>query len=77
MGRLVHVSVAVETVEDWMVLASGSFGFPSSEVTRHPSLGRPALRAERDLPYRTHPGGEPELEDFMQALEGTQRPVAR
>ncbi len=51
-GRLVHVSVAVETVEDWLAgfreVASWSFGFPSSEVTRLLWLGRPSLRAELD-----------------------------
>lgn len=71
-GRLVHVSVAVETVEDWLAgfreVASWSFGFPSSEVTRLMWLGRPSLRAELDRPGREHRGGEPELEDFIEEL---------
>ncbi|MBA2470147.1 MAG: hypothetical protein H0V37_12145 [Chloroflexia bacterium] len=71
-GRLVHVSVAVETVEDWLAgfreVASWSFGFPSSEVTRLTWLGRPSLRAELDRPGHKHPGGEPELEDFIEEL---------
>lgn len=71
-GRLVHVSVAVETFDDWLAgfreVASWSFGFPSSEVTRLLWLGRPSLRAELDRPGRHHPGGEPELEDFIEEL---------
>lgn len=71
-GRLVHVSVAVETVEDWLAgfrdVASWSFGFPSSEVTRLMWLGRRSLRAELDRSGRAHPGGEPELEDFIEEL---------
>ena len=71
-GRLVHVSVAVETFDDWLAgfreVASWSFGFPSSEVTRLLWLGRPSLRAELDRPSRAHPGGEPELEDFIEEL---------
>jgi predicted nucleotidyltransferase len=71
-GRLVHVSVAVETVDDWLAgfreVAAWSFGFPSSEVTRLMWLGRPWLRAELDRPDRSHPGGEPELEDFIEEL---------
>jgi phosphoribosyl-AMP cyclohydrolase len=31
-------------------------------------LGRPSLRAELDRPSREHPGGEPELEDFIEEL---------
>ncbi len=71
-GRLVHVSVAVETLDDWLAgfreVASWSFGFPSSEVTRLLWLGRRSLRAELDRPGRTHPGGEPEPEDFIEEL---------
>jgi aminoglycoside 4'-adenylyltransferase len=71
-GRLVHVSVAVERLDDWLhgfrESSSWSFGFPSSEVTRLLWLGRPSLRAELDRPDREHPGGEPELEDFIEEL---------
>lgn len=71
-GRLVHVSVAVESVEDWLAgfrdVASWSFGMPSQEATRLLWLGRPSLRAELDRPARIHPGGEPELEDFIEEL---------
>ncbi|MDQ3654197.1 MAG: nucleotidyltransferase domain-containing protein [Chloroflexota bacterium] len=71
-GRLVHVSVAVETVEDWLAgfreVATWSFGFAAGEVTRLMWLGRPSLRAELDRPGRDHPGGEPELEDFIEEL---------
>jgi aminoglycoside 4'-adenylyltransferase len=71
-GRLVHVSVAVERIDDWVrgfrEVASWSFGFPSREVTRLMWLGRPSLRAELDRPGREHPGGEPELEDFIEEL---------
>ena len=71
-GRLVHVSVAVETFDDWLAgfreVTSWSFGFPSSEVTRLLSLDRPSLRAELDRPGWAHPGGEPELEDFIEEL---------
>ena len=71
-GRLVHVSAAVERIDDWLAgfreAASWSFGFRSSEVTRLMWLGRPSLRAELDRPSREHPGGEPELEDFIEEL---------
>jgi len=71
-GRLVHVSVAVESLDDWLAgfreVASWSFGFPSNEVTRLLWLGRPSLRAELDRPGRTHPGGVPELEDVIEEL---------
>lgn len=70
--RLVHVSVAVERVDDWLAGfrkgASWSFGFPGKETTRLMWLGRPSLRAELDRPNRDHPGGIPELEDFIEEL---------
>ncbi len=31
-------------------------------------LGRPSLRAELEWPARDHPGGAPELEDFIEEL---------
>ena len=71
-GRLVHVSVAVERLDDWVrgfrEAASWSFGQPSREVTKLVWLGRPSLRAELDRSFRDHPGGEPELEDFIEEL---------
>ena len=71
-GWLVHVSVAVERLDDWLhgfkETSSWSFGFPSSEVTRLMWLGRTSLRAELDRASREHPGGEPELEDFIEEL---------
>src|SRR5680860_211624 len=71
-GRLVHVSDAVERIDDWLSgfreMASWSFGLPASEVTRLMWLARPSLRAELDRPSRSHPGGEPELEDFIEEL---------
>lgn len=71
-GRLVHVSAAVERIDDWLAgfkeVASWSFGFPSREATRLMWLGRPSLRAELDRPSREHPGGGPELEDFIEEL---------
>ena len=71
-GRLVHVSVAVDTVEGWVEsfgeVASWSFGFPSREVSRLLWLGRPSLRAELERPAHDHPGGEPEIEDFIEEL---------
>lgn len=71
-GRLVHVSVAVERVDDWVrgfrEVASWSFGLPSREVTRLLWLGRPSLKAELDWPHRDHPGGGPELEDCIEEL---------
>jgi hypothetical protein len=71
-GRLVHVSVAVERLDDWVrgfrEAASWSFGLPSREITKLVWLGRPSLRAELDRPFRDHPAGDPELEDFFEAL---------
>ncbi|HYI25072.1 MAG TPA: nucleotidyltransferase domain-containing protein [Thermomicrobiales bacterium] len=71
-GRLVHVSVAVESVEGWLEgfdeAASWSFRLPSREATRLLWLGRPSLAAELDQPFRHHPAGEPELEDFIEGL---------
>jgi hypothetical protein len=71
-GRLLHVSVAVERLDDWVrgfrETAPWSFGLPSHEETRLLWLGRPSLRAELDRPRREHPGGEPELEDFVEGL---------
>lgn len=71
-GRLAHVSVAVDSVEDWLAgtreVAAWSFGFPAFEATRLLWLGRPSLLAELDCPGRSHPGGEPELEDFIEEL---------
>lgn len=71
-GRLVHVSVAVESLDDWLdgfrEVASWSFGLPSREATRLLWCGRPSLRAELDRPGRIHPGGEAELEDFIEEL---------
>jgi len=70
--RLVHVSVAVEALDDWLAgfreMASWSFGLPAHEATRLLWLGRPSLRAELDRPWRPHPAGEPELEDFVEGL---------
>jgi predicted nucleotidyltransferase len=71
-GRLVHVSVAIDTVEGWVEsfdeVAPWSFGFPSREVSRLLWLGRPSQQAELNRPHRDHPGGEPELEDFIEEL---------
>jgi hypothetical protein len=71
-GRLVHISVSVKRLDDWLhgfkETSSWSFGFPSSEATRLLWLGRTSLRAELDRASREHPGGEPELEDFIEEL---------
>ena len=80
-GRLVHVSVAIERLDDWVrsfrEVASWSFGLPSHEVTKLLWLGRPSLRAELDRPQRDHPGGEPELEDFIEELGKARNAHAR
>jgi hypothetical protein len=80
-GRLVHVSVAVERLDDWVrgfrEVASWSFGLPSREITKLVWLGRPSLRAELDRPFRDHPGGEPELEDFCEELGKARNARAR
>jgi hypothetical protein len=71
-GRLVHVSVAVERLNDWVTEfkepASWSFGFPSREVTRLLWVARQSLAAELDRPWREHPAAEPEIEDFIEEL---------
>lgn len=71
-SRMVHISVAVKRVDDWLArfrkVASWSFGFPGRETTRLMWLGRASLRAELDRPSRDHPGGTPELEDFIEEL---------
>ncbi len=71
-GRLVHISAAVKTVENWLEEfdepAGWSFGLPAIEATRLLWLGRPSLSAELDRPHRGHPAGEPELEDFVEGL---------
>jgi hypothetical protein len=71
-GRLVHVSVAVETVEDWFQgmaePASWSFGLAAQEATRLLWCGSDALRARLDHPSHVHPAGDPELEDAFECL---------
>jgi hypothetical protein len=71
-GRLVHVSVAVERLDDWVrgfrEVASWSFGFRSREVTRLLWVARRSLVAELDRPWREHPAAEPEIEDFIEEL---------
>jgi hypothetical protein len=71
-GRLVHVSVAVETVEDWFQgmaePASWSFGLAAQEATRLLWCDSNALRARLDRPSYVHPAGDPELEDTFECL---------
>jgi hypothetical protein len=71
-GRLVHVSVAVETVEDWFrgmaEPALWSFGLAAQEATRLLWCGSDALRARLDHPSHVHPAGDPELEDTFECL---------
>ncbi len=80
-GRLVHVSVAVERLNDWLAgfkeEASWSFGFPSREVTRLLWVARQSLAAELDRPWREHPAAEPELEDFIEELGKARNAAAR
>jgi phosphoribosyl-AMP cyclohydrolase len=71
-GRLVHVSVAVEPVDDWLQgmaePASWSFGLPAEEATHLLWCGSDALRARLDRPSQVHPAGDPELEDTFECL---------
>lgn len=80
-GRLLHVSVGVEPLDDWLQgfreTGSWSFGLRSAEVTRLMWLGRPSLRAELDRAQREHPAGEPELEDFVEELGKARNAMAR
>lgn len=80
-GRLVHVSVAVERLNDWLAgfkeAAGWSFGLPSREVTRLLWVARQSLAAELDRPWREHPSMEPELEDFIEGLAKARNAAAR
>ena len=69
---IVHISVAVEHLDLWLAgfeePANWAFGFAGRPVTRLLWVARPSLTAELDRPDRTHAGGEPELEDFVESL---------
>lgn len=71
-GRLVHVSVAVRRLDEWLAEfrepADWSFGFPAVEATRLKWVGRGSMMAELHRSGRGHPAGEPELEDFIESL---------
>ena len=71
MGRLVHVSVSVDSVSRWVAgmaePAGWSFGLPAREATRL-LWCVDALRAQLDRPYHVHPAGNPELDDTIECL---------
>jgi hypothetical protein len=71
-GRVVHISVAVEHLTDWLARFAEpedwAFGLAAQPFTRLVWVARPSLAAELDRPERTHPAGDPELEDFIEAL---------
>jgi len=71
-GRLIHVSVAVDSVEAWLAdedePASWSFGLPAIEATKLLWAATGELRSRLDRPFHAHPAGDPELEDFVEGL---------
>lgn len=80
-GRLVHVSVAVEAIDDWLRASDEStdwsFGFPSREATHLIWLRQPELRDILDRLYREHPSGEPEIEDFIESFAKARSAIHR
>lgn len=70
--RLVHISVAVESLDAWLAdanePASWSLGFPSVETTRLLWAATDELAQQLDRPYRPHPAHGIEIEDTVEAL---------
>ncbi|MCA9833100.1 MAG: hypothetical protein KC435_04090 [Thermomicrobiales bacterium] len=70
--RLVHVSVAVETLENWLADAdepsSWSLGLPTAETTQLLWAASDDVRELLDRPAKLHPAAEPEVEDAVEAL---------
>lgn len=70
-GHLVHVSVAVQSVEAWVSEADEpqewAFWLPAHETTRLLWAQDADLRHLLDRPGRLHRAGPPELEDFVEA----------
>jgi hypothetical protein len=70
-GRMRHVSVAAQDLPRW--LAEGdepepwAFGLPVREPTRLQWVSTPELRERLDRPWREHPPGEPEIEDWFES----------
>lgn len=79
--RIVHVSVAVEHLDAWLENfnepAEWAIGFAARPVTKLVWVSRPSLATELDRPWRTHPAGEPELEDFIESLGKARNAMAR
>lgn len=70
--RLVHISVAVESLTSWLVDSEEpspwSLGFPTVETTKLLWAVDARHHALLDHPHRTHPAHEIEIEDTMEAL---------
>jgi hypothetical protein len=76
-GRMRHVSVAAQDLPRW--LAEGdepepwAFGLPVREPTRLQWVSTPELRERLDRPWREHPPGEPEIEDWFESYGKMQK----
>ena len=68
-GRLLHVSVAVKRLDDWLSReaepAPWSYSLPVAEATRL-LWADESVRDELDRPALLRPPGDPELEDFVE-----------
>lgn len=70
--RLVHVSAAVESIENWLADAEHpvgwSLGLDADETTRLLWAASDELRTLLDQPAKSHPAMEPEVEDSVEYL---------
>ena len=80
-NRLVHISVAVESLGAWLADAeepsSWSLGFPTVETTRLLWAANDEIRLQLDRPYKPHPAHEIEIEDTMEALGKMRNALAK
>lgn len=79
--RLVHVSVAVESLDAWLADAeepsSWSLGLPTAETTQLLWAVSDGVRQLLDHPAKLHPPAEPEVEDAVEALGKMRSAIAR